>query len=80
MKAVPGFVQAASSILGRIPQRVDAELRSLSLLERSRWTRKMTDMAIVGIEVEPIPACLGDGKRVILVSNYPSVSQTLGRL
>lgn len=77
MKAVPGFVQAASSILGRIPQRVDAELRSLSLLERSRWTRKMTDMAIVGIEVEPIPACLGDGKRVILVSNYPSVSQTL---
>lgn len=77
MTEVPNFVQAASSILGRIPQRFDAKLRSLSLLERSRWTRKMTDMAIVGIEAEPIPACLGDGKRAILVSNYPSVSQTL---
>jgi hypothetical protein len=77
MKEVPGFVQAASSMLRRIPQRFDAKLRSLRLLERSRWARKITDMAIMGIEVEPIPACLGDGKRVILVSNYPSVSQTL---
>lgn len=77
MKEVPSFVQAASSILGGIPQRFDAKLRSLRLLERSRWVRKMTDMAIMGIEVEPIPACLGDNKRVILVSNYPSVSQTL---
>lgn len=37
----------------------------------------MIDMAIMGIEVEPIPACLDEGKRAILVSNYPSVSQTL---
>ncbi len=37
----------------------------------------MTDMAMRGIEVEPIPACLGKGKRAILVSNYPSVSQTM---
>ncbi len=37
----------------------------------------MTDMATRGIEVEPIPACLGEGKRAILVSNYPSVSQTM---
>ena len=77
MKGTPSFVQAASSILGRIPLRVDAWLRSLSLLDRSRLVRKMTDMAIMGIEVAPIPACLGDGKRAILVSNYPSVSQTL---
>jgi len=77
VKEVPGFVQAASSILRRIPQRFDAKLCSLRLLDRSRWARKMTDMAIMGIKVEPIPACLGDGKRVILVSNYPSVSQTL---
>ena len=77
MKEVPSFVQAASSKLGRIPQRFDAKLRSLRLLERSRRTRKMTDVAIRGIEVEPIPACLGDGECVILVSNYPSVSQTL---
>ena len=77
MKGTPSFVQAASSILGRIPLRVDAWLRSLSLLDRSRLVRKMTDMAIMGIEVAPIPACLGDGKRAILVSNYPSVSQTM---
>jgi len=37
----------------------------------------MLDVAIRGIEVEPIPTYLGDGKRAILVSNYPSVSQTL---
>ena len=37
----------------------------------------MTDMTTRGIEVEPIPACLGKGKRAILVSNYPSVSQTM---
>ena len=77
VKEVPSFIQAASNILRGIPQRFDAKLRSLRLLERSRWARKITDMAIMGIEVEPIPACLGDGKRVILVSNYPSVSQTL---
>ena len=77
MKEIPSFVQAASSLLGKIPQRVDARLHSLSLLDRSRWVRKMTDVAIIGIEVEPIPACLGDDKRAILVSNYPSVSQTL---
>ena len=77
MKAVSSFVQAASSKLGRIPQSFDAKLRSLRLLDRSRWARKMTDVAIRGIAVESIPACLGDSERVILVSNYPSVSQTL---
>ena len=77
MKEVAGFVQAASSTLEKIPQRVNARLRSLKLLDRSRWVRRMTDVAITGIEVEPIPAWLGEGKRAILVSNYPSVSQTL---
>ncbi len=77
MKAVLSLVKAASSILERIRQRIDAQVRSWTLLDRSTWVRKMTDMAIIGIEVEPIPACLGDSKRVILVSNYPSVSQTL---
>jgi len=47
------------------------------LLERVKWTRKILDVSIRGIEVEPIPACLGDGQRAIVVSNYPSVSQTL---
>jgi hypothetical protein len=77
MKEVPSFVQAASSVWERIPQKVEAQLRSWRLLDRSRGVRKMTDMAIVGIEVEPLPACLGDSQRAILVSNYPSVSQTL---
>ncbi len=77
MKGTPSFVQAALSILRKIPLRIDAALRSLRLLDRSRWVRKMTDVAIRGIEVEPLPACLGEGKRVILVSNYPSVSQTM---
>lgn len=77
MKGMPSLVQAASSVLGKVPQRVDARVRSLRLLERTRWARKMLDVAIRGIEVEPIPACLGDGESAILVSNYPSVSQTL---
>jgi 1-acyl-sn-glycerol-3-phosphate acyltransferase len=80
MRGMSSFVQTVSRILGRILQRVDARLRSWRLLDRSRWVRKMTDVAITGIEVEPIPACLGDGKRAILVSNYPSVSQTLRAL
>ncbi|GEM_PF-747877 len=77
MKEVLSLVKVASSILERIRQRIDAQVRSWRLLDRSRWVRKITDMAIMGIEVEPLPACLGDSERVILVSNYPSVSQTL---
>jgi 1-acyl-sn-glycerol-3-phosphate acyltransferase len=77
VKETSSFVQAVSRILGGILQRIDVRLRSWRLLDRSRWARKITDVAITGIEVEPIPACLGDGKRAILVSNYPSVSQTL---
>lgn len=61
----------------RILQKFDFRLRSWRLLDRSRWVRKVTDRAIRGIEVEPIPACLGKGERAILVSNYPSVSQTI---
>jgi len=77
VKEVLSLVKVASSILERIRQRIDAQVRSWRLLDRSRWVRKITDMAIMGIEVEPLPACLGDSERVILVSNYPSVSQTL---
>lgn len=77
MKGLSSFVQATLSLLEKIPQGVDARVRSLRLLERSKWTRRLLDVAIRGIKVEPIPAYLGNGKRVILVSNYPSVSQTL---
>ncbi|MFQ6079324.1 MAG: hypothetical protein ACE5NJ_09355 [Thermodesulfobacteriota bacterium] len=37
----------------------------------------MVDLATRGIEVDPIPRCLDEGQRAILVSNYPSVSETL---
>lgn len=77
MKEVLNLVKAVSGMLERIRQRIDDVLHSLRLLERTKWARKMLEVAIRGIEVEPIPTCLGDGKRAILVSNYPSVSQTL---
>lgn len=56
---------------------IDAGLRSLALLQRSRRVRRMVDLAIRGIEVEPIPPSLDELQRAILVSNYPSVPQTL---
>jgi hypothetical protein len=71
------LVQAASNIPEKISQGIDAALGSWRLLERSRWIRRMVGMAIAGVEVEPIPASLGEGQRAILVSNYPSVSQSL---
>ncbi len=56
---------------------IDAGLRSLALLQRSRRVRRMVDWAIRGIEVEPIPPSLDERQTAILVSNYPSVPQTL---
>jgi hypothetical protein len=60
-----------------LQQTIDARLRSLALLDRSRRVRQLTDLALRGIEVEPIPPWLGAGHRAILVSNYPSVSSSL---
>ncbi len=77
MKEAFSFVQELSNVSGKISQRIDVTLRSCRLLERGRWFRKMTGMAIAGIKVESIPAGLDEGKSVILVSNYPSVTQTL---
>jgi len=51
-------------------------LDSLGLLRY--WpVRWVVDHAIRGIEIEPMPLSLGEEKRAILISNYPSVSQTL---
>ncbi|MBM4466188.1 MAG: hypothetical protein FJ014_11655 [Chloroflexi bacterium] len=77
VKEVHNLVEAASSTLERIRHTFDAQVCSLRLLERTRWARRMLDVSIRGIEVEPIPVCLGDGQTAIIVSNYPSVSQTL---
>ena len=57
--------------------RLDAALSSLALLDRSSKVRRLTDRAIRGIEVEPIPAALDGTQAASLVSNYPSVYQSL---
>ena len=74
-------IEAISIIVSReISEGIDARLSSLVLLERSRKVQEMVDLGIKGIEVEPIPSSLDEGERAILVSNYPSVSQTLRAL
>ena len=65
---------------GGIAIRLDARLRSLSLMERSAAVRKLVDLSTRGVQVEPIPQWLGESNRAVLVSNYPSVSQTLRAL
>ena len=78
METGPGVVEAISSpAKERIFARLDAWLSSLALLERSKGARKLVDLSTRGIDVEPIPACLDEAQRAIVVSNYPSVSQTL---
>lgn len=72
------YTEVISSLVKRQTfERVDAGLRSLGLLERSRRVRRLMDLAIRDIQVEPIPSCLGEDQGAILVSNYPSVSQSL---
>ncbi len=73
-----GYPAAISSLAKRkMSAGIDAALRSLVLLERSRRVRQMVDLCLTGIEVEPMPPCLGEGHRAILVSNYPSIASTL---
>jgi hypothetical protein len=66
-----------STLKGATVGRLDSALSSLSLLERSRKVRRLTELSIRGIEVEPIPASLESSQGAIVVSNYPSVSQSL---
>lgn len=71
-------MEAISSLVKRqVLEGIDAGLRSLVLLERSRRVRQIMDLTTRGIEVDPIPPCLDEGQRAISVSNYPSVSKTL---
>lgn len=67
----------SSPVTGRILARFDTKLSSLALLERSKKVRRLVDLTIRGIKVQPIPSCLYEDRRAILVSNYPSVSQTM---
>jgi hypothetical protein len=61
-------------------QRMDLTLRRLNLLERSATVKRLVELGIRGVEVEPIPPCLGESKRAVLVSNYPAVYPTLRAL
>ncbi|NIN67122.1 MAG: hypothetical protein GTO63_20985 [Anaerolineae bacterium] len=72
------YSEAVASLLKRQTlERADAGLRSLALLDRSRRVRRLMDLAIRDLRVEPIPVYLSEGNGAILVSNYPSVSQSL---
>jgi hypothetical protein len=75
------FGEAVAAVhRGGLAQRMDARLRSLDLLDRSSVVRKLVDLSTRGVKVEPIPSSLGAEKSAVLVSNYPSVSQTLRTL
>jgi len=72
------YGEGVASVLKRqISEGLDARLRSLALLQRGRRARRIVDLSMRGIEVEPIPLSLDELQRAILVSNYPSISQTL---
>jgi hypothetical protein len=65
---------------GGISQRMDARLRRLDLLQRSGVVRRLVDLSTRGVSIDSIPPYLGEDHRAVLVSNYPSVSQTLRAL
>ncbi len=69
--AIPSLARKATA------ERVDSALASLALLDRSAKVRRLTDLAMTGIGVEPLPPALYADHATILVSNYPSVSQSL---
>jgi hypothetical protein len=77
-------VQVGEAVAGvrraGIAQRMDARLRQLDLLDRSAVVRKLVDLGTRDVKVERIPSWLDEGKRAVLVSNYPSVYQTLRSL
>jgi len=69
------YIKALPSVLkNEISGGIDSRVRSLDLFEY-RWARRIIDLSIRGIEVEPIPPFLREGERAILVSNYPSVTK-----
>ena len=70
------YIEALSSVVkDKISGGIDSRVRSLDLFEYRR-ARRIIDLSIRGIEVEPIPPFLKEEERAILVSNYPSVTKT----
>jgi hypothetical protein len=76
--------QATEAMVGvrreGIGQWMDITLRRFNLLERSATVKRLVELGIRGVEVEPIPPCLGESERAVLVSNYPAVYPTLRAL
>jgi hypothetical protein len=72
------YTEAISHLARRATvERIDSALTSLALLDRSAKVRRLVDLALTGIEVDPLPPSLWEDRATILVSNYPSVSQSL---
>ena len=70
-EAFTGLVRKAA--VGRL----NAAAGSVALLDRSSKVRRLTDWAIRGVGVESIPPSLDGTQAAVLVSNYPSVFQSL---
>ena len=70
------YIKAVSAgIKSEIAQGIDSRVRSLDLFQYP-LARRIVDKSIRGVEVDPIPPYLGEKERAILVSNYPSVTET----
>lgn len=63
------------SLKDQISSGLDSKVRSLNLFEHQR-ARRLIDLNLRGIRVDPMPPSLEEGQSAILVSNYPSVTQT----
>jgi hypothetical protein len=72
------YTEALASVMKRrTAGRLDSALDSLALLDRSTKVRRLMDLGMRGIAMDPIPASLDGTRAALLVSNYPSVSQSL---
>lgn len=70
------FVGAFSNnIKEQVSRELDSRASSLNLYEYP-WARRIIDLRLREIKVQPMPEGLKEGERAILVSNYPSVKGT----
>jgi len=63
------------SIRDQLSSEFDSRMRSVNLFENQR-ARRIIDLSIRGVDVDPIPPSLEEGKSAILASNYPSITRT----
>lgn len=75
-------IQAFSTVIRReigrgISDRIDPGLRSLYLIKNPQARKAVDMLKLRGIEMRPIPFSLEEGRNAVLVSNYPSVEETI---